>query len=246
MSAFQISITNPVTEAVDITDSNDVLTIVDHSNYDDAAPEAGHSQADFDAFRKMRITLPSGTEYLFSSYYPDEGDITLAVPAGAVLPMSTEYAYTTGDGKYIIELFALPTWGGGYSYLVATTPYVVYLTKVYKALQNSTDKNPVTETTYWEEVPDMDDVVAKYHLTQNITIISDAQEVWARLVYISNCVNNKIGCRWEQLFRDSMWIDSVRLCQIMESIPVLMKVDAWIEIESNINLSKILAAKYGY
>jgi len=246
MANFQVTITNPVTESVDITDSNDILTIVDHSNYDDAAPEAGHNQADFDEFRKIRITLPSGTTYLFSSLYPTDGDITLPVPAGAVLPMSTAYAYNTGDGKYIIELFVLPTWGSAYSYLIATAPYVYHVDKLYKALQDSTNQNPTTETTYWAEVLTMDELSAKYYLTQNITIISDMQEVWARLTYIANCVNNKIGCRWEVLFQDEAWIDAVRLCQIQESIPVLMKVDAWDEIESNINLSKILAAKYGY
>jgi hypothetical protein len=193
MANFQITITNPTTGLADITDSNNVMTIVDHSNYGDASPEAGHSQTDFDAFRKMRITLPTGTTYLFSSGYPTDGDVTLAVPNGSTLPLSTAYAYTTGDGRYKIELFALPTWGAGYAYLIATTPYVIHLGVIYKCLQNSTGDTPASNPTYWQVVSSMDSLPSKYKLTKNVTITSDMSELWARLTFIANCVNNEIG-----------------------------------------------------
>lgn len=246
MANFQITITNPTTGLVDITDLNDVLTLVDHSNYDDAAPEAGHNQADFDEFRKLRIVLPTGTTYAFSSLYPADGsDADLATPAGASLPMSTAYSYTTGDGKYVLTLYALPTWGIGYDYLISTAPYVTYDGLFYKALRDTTADQPDVSASDWEAVT-IDNISSKYRLVQTITITSDMQEVWARLTYIANCVNNKIDCYWEDLFRDEAWIDAVRLCQIQESIPVLMKVDAWEEITTNINFSKVIAAKYGY
>jgi len=246
MANFQITITNPITLQVDITDQNDVLTIVDHSNYDDASPEAGHNQADFADLRRMKITLPTGTEYLLSSLYPLEGDITLAVPAGAVLPMSTAYAYTTGDGKYIIELVVVPTWGTGYSYLFSTAPYVYYDGVVYRCLQNSSANIPDEAPTYWEPQATVSTVSSKYKLTQNIVPISDMKEVWARLVFNVNCVNNKVGPRYEDLFRDPQFIDAVRLCLLMDSIPVLMKVDAWTEVAMNVNFAKEISAKYGY
>jgi len=245
MANFQISITNPTTGLSDITDSNDILTIVDHSNYDEGSPEAGHSQTDFDAFRKLRITLPSGTTYLFSSEYPLDGDITLAVPNGAILPMSTSYSYTTGDGKYIIELFALPTWGGGYSYEVSTAPYVVHLGVIYKCLRDTVGDTPATSPEDWEVVSSMDSLTTKYQLTKNVTITSDMAETWARLVYNANCVNNKIGCKFEELLRDPQWVDAVRLCLAQEAVPVLMKVDAWTEVATNINFGKIITDKYG-
>ncbi len=246
MANFQISITNPTTSLVDISDSNDILTMVDHSNYDDSSPEAGHNQADFDAFRKLRITLPTGTVYLFSSEYPTDGDETLEVPSGSALPMSTAYAYTTGDGKYIIELFALPTWGVGYAYLVGTAPYVVHLGIIYKCLQDSTGDTPATSPTFWEIVASLDSLTSKYQLEQNITVTSDMKELWARLVYMVNCVNNKVGCQYEELLRDPMFFDAIRLCLAQDSIPVLMKVDAWDEVDSNVNFSKQVALKYGY
>ena len=92
----------------------------------------------------------------------------------------------------------------------------------------------------------MDDLPAKYQLTKTVTITSDMAELWARLEYIANCVNNDIGCAWEQLFRDPYWIDAVRLCQAMSAIPILMNVDAWDEVNANINMSKEIAIKYGY
>lgn len=245
---FQISITNPTTGLIDISDQNDILTIVDHSNYDDGTPEAGHNQADFSDYRRLKIVLPSGTTYLLSSLYPVEGDATLEVPSGETLPISTSYAYVTGDGTYVITLYTLPTWGSGYSYLVATAPYVYYDVdgKVYKCLQNSTNNIPSSSPTYWEEVTSVDSLSAKYLLSKTIVITSDMKEVWARLVYTANCVNAKIGCRFEDLIRDPAWVDSVKLCLIQDSIPVLMKVDAWDQILLNINASKVIAAKYGY
>ena len=245
MANFQISITNPTTALADVSDSNDVLTVVDHSNYDDAAAEAGHEQADFDAFRKMRITLPTGTVYLFSSEYPTDGDISLDVPAGESLPLSTAYSYTTGDGRYLIELFALPTWGTGYSYLIATAPYVVHLGIIYKCLRDTDADIPASSASDWEVVSDMDDLPAKYQLTKKVTISSDMAEAWARLTYNANCVNNDIGCKWETLFRDPQWIDAVRLCLAQESIPVLMQVSADTEVDTNINFGKTIIAKYG-
>ena len=119
MANFQISITDPTTLQVAITDSNDILTIVDHSNYDDSSAEAGHEQADFSDFRKIKIVQPNGAEYLLSSEYPTDGDITLAVPAGQTLPLSTSYSYTTGDGTYWIYLYSVPTYNSGVSYLFA-------------------------------------------------------------------------------------------------------------------------------
>ena len=246
---FKVTITNPITEAVDISDSNGVLTIVDHSNYDDAAPEAGHSQSDFSDFRKMRFDLPSGTSYLFSSFYPTDGDVILNTPAGETLPISTLYDYTTGDGIYKIYLYSLPTYNPTADYLLSTAPIVYYDGSMWKLLQDATGQTPV-EGAYWTEIfgveegPGILGLSSKYRLEQRFVITSEMKEVWARRIFNSNCINNKVGCRYEDLFRDPEWVDSVILCLIQEAIPVLMKVDAWVDVQTAINTTKNIAAKY--
>jgi len=243
MANFQLSITNPVTTVIDVTDANDILTIVDHSNYDEAVPEAGHAQTDFSDFRKMKLILPNAAEYLFSSFYPAEGDATLVVPSGNVLPLSTAYSYTTGDGQYWIYLYALPTYNAAAAYLIATAPIVYYNDAMWKLLQNGTGQTPA-EGAYWTEVTDVDDLTAKYRIAQRVVLYSDQKEVWARRVYNAVVINNSLGVTVEQLFRDPEWVDAMKMYMNISAIPVLMKVDAWAMVDVITNFGKEMKGKY--
>lgn len=249
MANFQVSLTNPATGAVDITDSNDVLTIKDHSNYE--STEAGHTQSDFADFRLMKLVLPNGTVYWFSSLDSIEFealvgvsfDSALAAPAGETLPMSTSYAYSTGDGQYWIYLYALPTYSSGAAYEVATNPYVYYSGDVWKALQDSTGQTP-SEGVYWTQVTDVDDLPSKYRLAKRIVLYSDQKEVWARRVYNAVVRNNSVGVTAEQLLRDEEWLDAMKMYMNISAIPVLMKVDAWTEVDIITNFGKDMMNKY--
>lgn len=243
MANFQISITSPTTLQVDITDANDILTIVDHSNYDDASPEAGHSQTDFSDFRKMKLVLPNGNEYLLSSLYPADGDVTLAVPSGNTLPLSTSYSYTTGDGTYWIYLYAVPTYNAAANYLFSTTPTVYYDGSLWRALQDSTGQTPA-EGAFWTEVTDIDNLSSKYRLAQRVVLYSDQKETWARRVYNSVILNNGVGVTVDQLLRDPEWLDAMKMYFNISGIPVLMKVDAWTEVDIVTNFGKTMKGKY--
>lgn len=252
MANFQVSITNPSTGKVDITDSDDVLTIVDHSNYGDSSPEAGHSQSDFSDFRKLKIILPTGVEYLFSSFYSiGEGDADLIVPAGELLPLSTNYAYTSGDGIYWIYLYALPTYNATASYITDTNPYVYYNGKIYKCIQNGSGNTPDSSPAYWEEICDYNDMdsmdsllPSKYRLAQRITLTSDMKEVWARRLYNANCINLVPGKTFDDLKKNEEWMDAIKLLMIMDSIPIMMRVDDWVEVENLVNFAKQIKRKY--
>jgi len=246
MANFSASLINPTTGLVDITDKDSVLKIVDHSNYGESTPEAGHAKSDFAHFRKIKIILPSGTSYLFSSLYPADGNVILDVPASATLPIETQYSYNTGDGRYEVILYTLPTWNSSANYLVANNVYVYRNTngKIYKLLQNSTNNIPESSPTYWAEVTNVDTLPTKYRVDQNVAVVSTMRNVWARRVYNANCVNHKVGCRYEELFNDEEFIDAVRLWLCMYASDVLLQLSDWEALEDVINFTKQIEAKY--
>jgi hypothetical protein len=248
MANFLISITDPVTTEAAVTDINDILTVTDYSNYGESVPEVGHNKSDFNAYRRLKITLPTGVEYLFSSRYPTEGDVTLPVPSTETLPIATAYSYPSGDGRYILTLYALPTWGSGYAYVYSSgNPVYIWHTataKVYKLLQNSTNNVPGSAPTYWQETTDVETLSSKYRLVQNVTLVSDMKECMARRVYDVNCINNIAGVREELLLRDPEFMDAIKLFLGIRAIPILMRVSAWTEIETIVNNSRLIKAKY--
>jgi hypothetical protein len=240
MANFQLSITNPATDAPDIVVSSGVLSIQDHSNYS-TTDEVGHLKADFSEFYKVLITLPNGNEFLYSSI--GDGDDTITVPsAGDPL---VEYTYLTGDGQYWITVYSLPTYNASVSYVYSTlNPVYVYSsTKVYKCIQSGIGQTPDVSPTYWEEVPDIELLPSKYRLAQRAVIYADCKKFYARRIYNANCVNLIIGDNWEKLLRDPDFITSVEMFIGINSIPVLMAASRWDEIDTTINYMKYLSSK---
>lgn len=240
MANFQISLVDPITGLPDITVENGVISIVDHSNYGDAVPEAGHARANFTDYYRVKIGLPNGLSYMYSSNYPTDGDILISTPS--VGNPTVDYTYATGDGQYWIYVYAVPTFSAGAPYLFSTTPHVWYANKLWKCLQNSTGEVP-TENAYWHEVT-MDELPAKYRLAQRSVIVSDAKRTYARRIYNANVVNNRIGENWEQLLRDPEFIAALRFFVSINSIPVLMAAEDWAKVDVNINFMKQLSSNY--
>jgi len=242
MASFAISLINSVTSVADISIANGIITIVDHSNYDDSSPEVGHSRSNFSSFYKLKITLPDLTDYLYSSI--GDGDAVIAAPsAGSTGDPHVHYTYSNGDGQYWVTIYSVPTYSSIAAYLIANTPYVYYNAKIWKALQNSTGNTPV-EGAYWTEVTDIELLPTKYRLAQRIVVYSEAKRCYARRIYNANAVNNKIGANWEKLLKDPEFIDAIKLFISINSIPVLMAADRWTDVDTNINLCKQIASKY--
>ena len=241
MAAFQISLTNPVTGLADISVSDGVITIVDHSNYGEGTPEAGHARANFTDFYKIKIVLPNGQSYLYSSKYPADGDAVVAAPSAG--NPTVDYSYSSGDGQYWVYVYTVPTYSGGASYLVATTPYVWYGGTIWKALQNTSGHTPA-EGVYWTAVTDYTTLPAKYQAAQRVVIYADSKRTYARRIYNVAVVNNRIGENWEKLLNDPEFITAVRLFVGINGIPILMAASRWTEIDTTINFMKYLAANY--
>lgn len=242
MSAFAVSLINPVTGIADISIASGIINIIDHSNYDDGSPEAGHARSNFSNYYKLKILMPNLTEYLYSSM--GDGDEVIATPsAGGAGDPHVHYTYNTGDGQYWVTIYTVPTYSAGAAYLIATTPYVYYNLTIWRALQNSTGQTPA-ETAYWTEVTDIETLPTKYRLAQRIVVYAEAKRCYARRIYNVNSVNNLIGANWEKLLKDSEFIDAIKLFVAINSIPVLMAADRWTEVDTNINLCKEIASKY--
>ena len=234
MSSFQISITDPITDAPDIVVSSGVVSITDHSNYGESVPEAGHARSAFADFYKILITLPTADSYLFSSL--GDGDASVGVPADG--DPEIDYTYLTGDGQYFVTVYTLPTYDPSAVYVLSTAPYVYYGTKMYKLIQSGTGQQPDTSPTYWTEVTDIDLLSSKYRLDQRTVIYVDSKRLYARKVYTANVLNGLIGDNWEKLTKDPDWIVAMEALLGINAIPILLEASRFTEIDSTINLLK--------
>jgi hypothetical protein len=238
MASFQVSLTNPITDLPDITISSGVMTITDHSNYGESVPEAGHARSNFTDFYKVLITLPTGTYVLFSSL--GDGDDTATVPAAG--DPQVDYTYLSGDGQYFVTIYTLPTYDPSAAYLISTTPYVYYATKVYRCLQSGTGQQPDISPTYWIEVTDIDLLPTKYRVEQRTVVYVEAKKMFARKIYNANVLNNKVGENWEKLLRDPDFVVAVEALVGINAIPILLEASRFSEIDTTINLLKQLAS----
>jgi hypothetical protein len=238
MASFQVTLVNPATDQPDITISSGVVTIQDHSNYGESVPEAGHTRADFKDFYKVLITLPTGAEYLFSSL--GDGDEIASTPS--LGDPEVDYTYLNGDGQYFVTIYTLPTYDPSAAYVITTTPYVYYATKVYQCIQSGTGQQPDTSTAYWTEVTDMDLLPSKYRVEQRTVIYVDAKKFFARKIYTACVVNGKVGDNWEKVIRDPDAILAIEALLDISAIPVMLEASRFTEIDTVINHLKQLAS----
>lgn len=227
MATFAVSILDGTT--YDVTISSGVVTIVDHSNYD-TSTESGHLQADFADYKKIYVTDPNGTEYVFSTL--GDGDALIMAPAFETLPIST--LYTAGDdGVYTMYLEAVPTWNAEANYLSTSYHHVYYNGKLYQALQASTNKNPVTETTYWEEV-DAEDLPAKYRLEYKFAKTCSLIECLQRAMYLANCAIESLSCQ-DNLCCNTDFVNAMKLDTILQNVETLAANSDWDRVTDSIN-----------
>jgi len=237
MATFAVSILDGTT--YDVTIQSGVVTIVDHSNYD-TNTESGHAQSDFSSYKKIYVTDPDGTEYVFSTL--GDGDALINPPSGEVLPISTVYT-STGDGVYTMYLEAVPTWNAAASYVFADGHYVYYNTKLYKALQNSTNKDPITQTAYWEEV-DAVDLPAKYRLEYKFAIVCDLETCYQQATYAAMCAIESVSCK-NNLCCEPNFVNACKLSVLIYHVEVLAANSDWDRATTVINMGSQICSCLG-
>jgi hypothetical protein len=238
MASFQVSLTDPITDAPDIIISSGVMTITDHSNYAESVPEAGHARSDFSDFYKVLITLPTGAAYLFSSL--GDGDAIITTPSAG--DPVIDYTYLLGDGQYFVTIYTLPTYSPSAPYVLSTAPYVYSAGVVYKCIQSGTGQTPASSPAYWTAVASIDSLPAKYRLEQRTVIYADAKRFYARKIYTASVVNGKVGDNFEKVIRDPDVILALEALIDINAIPVLLETSRFAEIDTVINHLKQLAS----
>ena len=234
MPSFQCSLTDPITDQPDITISSGVVSIVDHSNYGESVPEAGHARSNFSDFYKVLITLPTGNMYLFSSL--GDGDEVITTPSAG--DPTVDYTYLTGDGQYFVTVYVLPTYDPSAAYVTSTAPCVYYDGKYYRCILSGTGQTPDVSPTYWTEITSIDSLPTKYRVEQRTVIYVDSKRLYARKVYNANVLNGLIGDNWEKLTRDPDWIVAMEALLGINAIPILLEASRFTEIDTTINLLK--------
>jgi hypothetical protein len=216
-----------------------IITIKDHSNYDDASPEAGHEQTDFSEYRKIKIEAPGAFTYWMSSL--GDGDFSIVVPSAASLPITDTFDYSLiGDGVYGFTLYSIPTYDNSEAYLLSTTPYVYSGLKIYKCLQNSTGNPPASSPTYWQEITDAETLPEKYRKRERVAITCQLKDCYAQLIYSAICDVMNLDCNIDKYWKLSNWLKANQLLNIIEAVPELVEGGAFSQAEQAIDFGKTL------
>jgi len=184
--------------------------------------ERGHLQKYFADFKKIYIYAPSET-WLISTL--GDGDDTTPTPDGATLPITDTYTFSDGDAVYHVIMYVLPTYSATTAYLYVNRPCVYYGGKMYKLLQNGTNKQPDIEPTYWEEVTDITDLAARYIADNYVVSYCDLMECWRNKV--AAAVQPCNSCNTELLIRNLDVQRAFQISLLKEAIPVLAAKGWW-------------------
>ncbi len=217
---------------LDIVADGSVMKITDHSNYD-TNTEVGHAQGNFSDFRKIIITKPDNTLYVFSSL--GDGDELITPASVSILPILTTYNYS-GDGVYKVCLYTVPTWVDTVSYTTIGQHCVFYNERLWKALQNNLNVEPGTDPTVWQEISFID-LSNKYVYCGQIAVYCDIITCYMYLVKDVVCGVKGLHCA-DDICKNPLFQSLAKLDVIIESIPVLVDIQDWGSISHLINFGK--------
>jgi len=238
MPSFYTSMTDPSTSEVGLSCDGVSVTIQDWSNYI-ASTESGHLVSSF-YYKKIEITNPDGTTYIFST--DGTGDALINAPETYINPalyppIETTYAYSTlndrQDGVYVIRILTLPQWDGFSTYQEYDT--VLRSGVIYQALQTSSNKDPLTETTYWSLITDDTLVLEKYNLTERISVTNGIEECLANLTIQAIGSDITSICDSEQYCESKAFQSAQALDMIIEAADNLLQSEDWEKIADLIN-----------
>lgn len=198
--------------------------------------EPGHLTSNFTDYRKVNITCPDATTYLFSSI--GDGDATTTPAATSTLPISDTYAYTTGDGVYVFTLYTVPTWDVLVPYLYVRNVCVYYGGVLYELLKNDTGTTPGTDATVWAAITSIDDLPAKYRQNVYVAIICDITNCYRNHIITANTALNCTVCNNEIWMRNASVQKTFKLKMAIDAIPILMYQSMYEEATTTINLAK--------
>lgn len=238
MADFQATLVNPVGGLVDITIDSTcaTLTIVDHSNYDEAPPESGHDRPDFTDFRKVTVTDPNGVDFIHSSV---TGDTTAdaVIPAPSTGTDTITHTIIGGDGVHTVKLCAVPTYNAAATY-EALTDFVFFSGTLYQSrVGSNTGNQPDVSPTEWLAVTEAD-LSTKYCTTERVIVKCAHNDCIDTKVHAAICLIKKHRCNDDEMCGNPEFIAAAKLMMIDHGIIVANATQDFEEAECLINLSK--------
>jgi hypothetical protein len=222
-----------------VTSDGNRITVIDHSNYD-TNTESGHLQADFE-FKKIVFINPDNTEYVFSTQ--GDGDEMLSSPSVSVLPITTYYNYTTGDGVYTLIMYTVPTWRADANYTTLGQHHVIHNGVIYKCIVNNTNSEPTVGNASWVIVDDIDNLPSKYRLYYRFAVYCGIVYCYLNKVYSALCAVDRLNCG-EDLCKSKVFMDAVKLGILIDNIIILASDEDWTGAAHAINLATQICCCY--
>lgn len=217
------------------------ITIHDTSNYA-TSTEAGAEAADFSLYRKITVTDDNGDVYTYSSNSADDPDETIE-PGDDVYEDDFTYTPNAGDSLYTVRLITVPTWNASDAYdaddcVVKSVSGVI---TCYIALQAGTNKDPETQTAYWEEVEDTTTLPEKYNVVGHLAVARTIEE--AQIEAIVDAQEKFIAETFASPLGNRYWVREATLDMTIKAIAVNVSQGNWTKVSQLISEGKAVAAQ---
>lgn len=209
----------------------------DHSDYAGNG-ESGHALADFTDYRKVTITRPDASTYVFSSL--GDGDELINAAQGGNNEFSYTFLTTDADGVWAVKLCSVPTYNAGATY--QKDDDIVYYSGIfYESLVDAnTGNQPDTSPTKWGVI--LESALSdKYCVTYKIGVNCIALlKCYEDLNYEANCEIQTNFCDSEVLAKNKKFLDAMTLRLLLDGADFAVARSQFEEAENIYNLAKTI------
>lgn len=228
------------TYAVEVNSTCTGLEFTDTSNWS-TNNEEGHALADFSDYRRIVLTRPDASQYIYSAIAGDDVDEVIGAAASGNQDFTYTFLDSDIDGRYQIAICEYPTWGAGYNYSASRLTVVYYDGVLYRAILDSINQQPDAAPTYWEEYEPTAaaELVSRYCYVANISVfcigLNQCQVVKTHEAF---CMIDNDFCNDDLLCKNSVFLDAAKLMVLRSAVEDSTNKRAWAEVDRQFNLMR--------
>lgn len=240
MADFQATFDDPANSNIPdvvVDTACDNIVSEDHSDYV-GNTDSGHALSDFSDYRKLTITRPDKSTFVFSSIA--DGDVVINAASGGNNEFTFAFTASETDGVYTMKLCTVPTYNAAATY-EKDSDIVFFNTKFYKSrVGSNTGNQPDTSTTEWLVIPEAD-ISDKYCVSFSIGVNCIALlKCYEELNFEANCVIRDNFCNTEVLCKNKPFLDTITLRLLLDGADFAVARSQFEEAENIYNLAKKL------
>ena len=192
-------------------------------------------------YRKIILTRPDGTQYIYSSLSTETKDelIDVLSPAGIV---NFDYVFTNTDidGLYTIQLYNFPLWDTTIAYKKAAKPIVFKDGVLYECVADTTSNDPALDTleTYWKPYTiSASTDLTRYGVTsKHVVLCISVMGCYRDYIYNAFCGTVSNPC--EDKIKNKDFNTAMKLQVIMEALDVASCENDWEAVIQMIDMLK--------